>query len=241
MRFRVLTYNVHKFFNITNRRYILGELKKRLIDLNLDVVFIQEMRGLHPEKYRSEFSLDPLEHLADQIWSHFVYGKNAVYSDGHHGNAILSKFPFKSWENLDISTNAFERRSLLLGTVEGVGQEIVLACTHLDLTERGRRQQQQRLIEKLSGFSSSQVPVLLGGDFNDWNGRTRAYLCENGFNDCFPDHHAPEASSFPSFMPVLPLDKIFYANSRCVNVQVLEDPHWQKLSDHLPILAEFIF
>lgn len=240
MRLRVLSYNVHKFFNITNQRYILKELKERLVELNLDLVFLQEMRGLHPEKHKKDFKNDPLEHMADEIWSHYVYGKNAVYTSGNHGNAILSKYPFKSWHNHDISTNKFERRSLLVGTVEYENKDLTLACTHLDLTESGREKQQAQIISTL-GFGSFQSgPLILGGDFNDWRGRAREGFCNVGLTDIFPNPHAAESFTFPSLMPVLPLDKMYFLNLRCVNAMVLRGPHWRKLSDHLPIIAEFV-
>jgi endonuclease/exonuclease/phosphatase family metal-dependent hydrolase len=27
------------------------------------------------------------------MWSDYAYGRNAVYPEGHHGNAVLSRFP----------------------------------------------------------------------------------------------------------------------------------------------------
>ena len=43
------------------------------------------------------------EFLADTIWSQYAYGRNAVYDNGDHGNALLSKFPITHYENHDIS------------------------------------------------------------------------------------------------------------------------------------------
>ena len=42
------------------------------------------------------------EFLADSIWSHYAYGKNAIYQHGHHGNAILSELPFAISNNVDV-------------------------------------------------------------------------------------------------------------------------------------------
>jgi len=239
MRLRVLTYNVHKFFNITNSQYILNELKQRMSELDLDIVFLQEMRGIQPEKFKGDYKLEPLEHLADEIWDHFVYGKNAVYSTGHHGNAILSKHPFKSWLNHDMSNHAFERRSLLEGVVEYGGLDIALACTHLDLTEWGRKKQQQKIIETLKLKEKINSPLILAGDFNDWRGRSRKIFCDLGLSDIFTDPLAASSFTYPSVMPILSLDKMYFANLRCVNSAVLNASHWRKLSDHLPIFAEF--
>ena len=91
MHFRALSYNVHKLFNLTRSKYFLKELKSLCLDLELDFLFLQEIRGEQPQKYAGHFKDSPLEHLADSIWQHYAYGKNAVYTSGHHGNAILSK------------------------------------------------------------------------------------------------------------------------------------------------------
>ena len=50
------------------------------------------------------------EFIADQVWREVAYGKNAVSQHGHHGNAVLSRFPIVAHENLDISAHAFESR-----------------------------------------------------------------------------------------------------------------------------------
>ncbi len=49
--------------------------------------------GVHPVDMPPEELDSQFAFLADEIWPHFAYGKNAIYSAGHHGNAILSKHP----------------------------------------------------------------------------------------------------------------------------------------------------
>ncbi len=53
------------------------------------------------------------EFLADTMWSDYAYGRNAVYPEGHHGNAVLSRFPIEYYENRDISVGNGEKRGLL--------------------------------------------------------------------------------------------------------------------------------
>jgi signal transduction histidine kinase len=71
-----------------------------------DVVFLQEIHGEH-KGHQANLQDWPneaqFEYLADSIWHHHAYGKNAVYPEGHHGNAILSKYPIKRWDNLDLT------------------------------------------------------------------------------------------------------------------------------------------
>ncbi|MEI7995943.1 MAG: hypothetical protein WCH01_13685 [Methylococcaceae bacterium] len=44
---RVLTYNIHKSFNISNQRFILHQIREALIHADADLLFLQEMQGKH--------------------------------------------------------------------------------------------------------------------------------------------------------------------------------------------------
>ena len=71
-----------------------------------DVVFLQEVLGAAPPPHgaRGEKVTTPqYEFLADSIWQQYAYGRNAVYPNGHHGNAVLSKFPIVRTSNHDVS------------------------------------------------------------------------------------------------------------------------------------------
>ena len=43
----VTTFNIHKGFSQFNRRMMVHELRERLRHLNPDIVFLQEVQGLH--------------------------------------------------------------------------------------------------------------------------------------------------------------------------------------------------
>src|SRR4051812_49407405 len=107
-KIRVLSYNIHKGFSAGNRQFVLNRIRTAIRDIHADLVLLQEVLGQH-DKHGQLIENGPIrpqfEFLADSIWPHYAYGKNAVYTSGHHGNAILSKSPFSFWENLDISTN----------------------------------------------------------------------------------------------------------------------------------------
>lgn len=44
---RICTYNIHKGFSQFNRRMVIHELRDRLRSLDADIVFLQEVQGLH--------------------------------------------------------------------------------------------------------------------------------------------------------------------------------------------------
>ena len=168
---RLLTVNTHKGFTALNRRFILPELREAVRAVSADVVFLQEVLGTH-EKHALRFhdwpKMSQYEFLADSIWTDFAYGRNAVYPDGDHGNALLSKFPITRYENLDISIAGPERRGLLHSVLQVPGHsEFHAICVHLGLRE-SHRQQQLALLCQLLDSLPQDAPVVVAGDFNDW-------------------------------------------------------------------------
>ena len=49
---KVLTYNIHKGFNVGNQRFVLHQIKDALRAVDADLLLLQEMQGknLHKEK-----------------------------------------------------------------------------------------------------------------------------------------------------------------------------------------------
>ena len=116
MKFTVATFNIHKGFSHLTRRMVIHELKEKLHGLSADVLFLQEVQGVHHRhagRYHDWPGKPQHEFIADTMWHEVAYGRNAVYRHGHHGNAVLSRFPIVAQENEDISAHAFESRGLL--------------------------------------------------------------------------------------------------------------------------------
>ena len=142
-RLTVLTLNVHKGFTLFNRRFILPELREAVRATGADLVFLQEVHGSHQqhaERHPTWPTAPQYEFLADSMWPQFAYGRNAVYPHGDHGNALLSKFPIRAHDNLDVTIRGNEERGLLHCQLEVPGHEQVHAiCVHLGLREEHRR------------------------------------------------------------------------------------------------------
>ncbi len=99
---KILTINTHKGFTAFNRRFILPELRDAVRTVGADIVCLQEVMGahdIHPLHVENWPDTSHYEFLADTMWSDYAYGRNAVYPQGHHGNAVLSRFPIEqvSW------------------------------------------------------------------------------------------------------------------------------------------------
>ncbi|HCW96159.1 endonuclease/exonuclease/phosphatase family protein [Stutzerimonas balearica] len=238
---RVLTVNTHKGFTSFNRRFILPELREAVRAVSADVVFLQEVLGTH-EKHALRFHNWPqtpqYEFLADSIWTDFAYGRNAVYPDGDHGNALLSKFPIIRYENLDVSIAGPERRGLLHSVLQVPGHELHAICVHLGLRESHRQRQLELLCDLLDSLPEG-APVVVAGDFNDWRLRATKTLdrCA-GLHEVFALNHGQLAKTFPARWPMLRLDRIYVRNATSHQPRILGNKPWTHLSDHLPLAVE---
>ncbi|MEP7206164.1 MAG: endonuclease/exonuclease/phosphatase family protein [Casimicrobiaceae bacterium] len=240
---RVLTVNTHKGFGIFNRRFILHELREAVRSVSADVVFLQEVLGAHEvlsKRHVNWPDASQYEFLADTIWSQFAYGQNAVYPEGHHGNALLSKLPIVRHENRDVTVSRSEKRGLLHCVLAAPGDaaEVHCICVHLGLREVHRAQQVALLCELVEREIPATAPLIIAGDFNDWRLRCHSMLhgC-HGVREVFVEANGRAARTFPARRPVLPLDRIYVRNVRVEEVAVLTARPWSHLSDHAPLLA----
>jgi endonuclease/exonuclease/phosphatase family metal-dependent hydrolase len=242
---KVLTLNTHKGFSTFNRKFVLHALRDAVREISADIVFLQEVLGSHErhsERFKDKWPKKPqYEFLADSIWTDFAYGRNAVYPRGHHGNAVLSKFPIVRSKNHDISINGPERRGLLhcVMKVPDRGIEIHGICVHLGLLEAHRVKQLQLLCQLVHDEVPADAPLFIAGDFNDWRLRASSTLerCA-GLREAFVIMHGKAARTFPARWPMLRLDRIYLRNARVVRQSVLSAKPWSRLSDHAALAAE---
>lgn len=242
---KVLTYNIHKGFSASNLRFILHEIKSSLRHIDADVVFLQEVHGernISKNRFDDWPNNQQFEFLADQVWHHHAYGKNAIYKSGHHGNAILSKYPFVEWENINVSLMRSASRSLLHGTIQlsRTNQKIHIICVHLGLFGVERERQLSTLAQRINSHVPSNEPLIIAGDFNDWRGRAEHHLHQNlGVKEVFKNMRGAYARTFPAWLPVLSMDRIYYRGLNVVDCSHLQGQPWRRMSDHTPLLAEF--
>jgi endonuclease/exonuclease/phosphatase family metal-dependent hydrolase len=245
-RLRILTYNIHKGFQRLRPALILDSIRQTLRASHADILFLQEVVGEHRghQKKTDGWPMVPqFEYLADEVWPHHAYGKNAVTSLSHHGNAILSKYPIQSFENIDISTNRSERRGLLHVKVHipEANKTLDLINLHLNLLHSGRKKQVDQVVKRVGQTVSSTEPLIIGGDFNDWPNKLSEPLQKSlGLQEVFLQAEGRCAKTFPSFLPILKLDRIYFRNLEVAHVVRFSGKPWSQLSDHLAIAADFI-
>ncbi|MDD5181218.1 MAG: endonuclease/exonuclease/phosphatase family protein [Gallionellaceae bacterium] len=231
----IATYNIHKGFSHFNRRMVLHELRDRLRELNSDIVFLQEVQGEsngNVQRHLNYPTQPQHEFLADQIWPHHAYGKNAVYDAGHHGNAILSRYPIVRWDNQDVSAHRIESRGLLHCEIElpQAGQPLHCICVHFGLFKRWRGQQFGALVERIKQMVPADAPLIIAGDFNDWNNHASHLLAhELQLHEVFETSRGRLARSYPAGMPLLCMDRIYV---RGFGIRRSDVHAWRKISDH---------
>lgn len=240
--FKVLTINTHKGFAAFNRRFILPELREAVRTVSPDIVFLQEVigaNGRHARRFDNWPVVPQYEFLADTLWTDFAYGRNAVYPDGDHGNALLSRFPIVSYTNLDVSIGGTEKRGMLHCVLQAPGQrQLHMICVHLGLRERHRRQQLMRISRHIATLPK-EAPLVVAGDFNDWHQRANALLLrEAGLVEVFTQARGRPARTFPARFPLLRLDRIYVKNARISEPASLTNQPWSRLSDHAPLAVE---
>jgi endonuclease/exonuclease/phosphatase family metal-dependent hydrolase len=246
LSFRILTVNTHKGFTFFNRKFILHELREAVHAVSADIVFLQEVMGshdLHAARIANWPSNSHYEFLADSMWSNFAYGRNAVYPDGHHGNAVLSKFPIVRHENRDVSVGKTEERGMLhcVCRIPGREVEVHVICVHLGLQEAHRQEQIELLCDMVRKELPPEAPLVIAGDFNDWRMRGHRLIEQcAGLREVFVHANGRAAKTFPARLPLLPLDRISVRNASVHRPIVLPNRPWSHLSDHAPLAAEIV-
>lgn len=238
----VVTYNIHKGLSQFNRRLVLHDIRDRLRLLDADVAFLQEVLGKHdrhalrhvtwPEVSQHEF----LTHDG----CHCVYGMNAVYQYGHHGNAVVSRHPIPHWDNIDVTHHPLESRGLLHCEIEIPGWKEPLHCinVHLGLWARSRRFQLEWLSERIRAHVPKRGPLVVAGDFNDWRGKASEVLSDElRLFEVFEHKEGRLARSYPARMPLLTLDRIYVRDLEVEAVERHVGGPWAKLSDHVALAA----
>lgn len=227
-----------------NRRFVLRELRDAVREVGADLVFLQEVQGSHTGhagRVAGWPEAPHYEYLADELWPEFAYGRNAVYPDGDHGNAMLSRFPILAYENRDVSVDGHEMRGLLHCTLQLPQQEAALhaICVHLGLKEAHRSHQLDLLTRIIHEHVPESAPLLVAGDFNDWSKRAHRSLERNtGLREVFVEATGRAAKTFPARFPLFALDRIYVRNTRAHVPLPLPRQPWSRLSDHAPLAAK---
>ena len=236
---RVATYNIHKGVQGLGprRRLEIHNLGHAVEQFDADIVCLQEVRKMHrrEERFFTHWpSLPQAEFLAPEGYTP-VYRTNAVTRHGEHGNAILSRWPVVAHQHEDMSDHRFEQRGLLHTEVEFHGRSVHVVVVHLGLIRASRHRQLAQLLRFVGRELPSDAPIVVAGDFNDTEQFVARALVEGGLTSMAGQGLA----TFPSRLPLMQFDHIFARGMQPLSVRVPRGPIWSRMSDHLPLIAEF--
>ncbi len=189
---KIVTYNIHKGKSFLLRKNILKDINSLIHNKKYDFIFLQEVRDFHEKEFKKSQALQT-DILSNGIYKSF-YGKNKIYKQGHHGNAILTNHNVLNVKNFDISVSPLESRGFFVLTVDMNGITINMACTHLNLRKRDRLKQID-LIENIIEENYYDQPFILAGDFNDFDMGIEKKLLDLDF------HNMSKVKSFPHVYP----------------------------------------
>ena len=239
----LITYNIHKGFGLGAVRFLLPKMRDAITHLNPDFVFLQEVQGEHRKRQKriNAWPDSPqFEYIAENIWPHYVYAKNAIYESGHHGNAILSKYGFERFENIKLTHMRRASRGILHAQLKLDTVTIHLLCVHLGLFKAERAAQCNALMKRINDVVPQNEPLLMAGDFNDWRTILSKPLAEHlNIEEAFVSVEGQHARSFPAIRPALCVDRVYFRGMKVQEVACLHGKPWRMLSDHLPLYARF--
>jgi len=209
-------------------------------ELNADVIALQEVlciEGRKPEDHQARF-------IADKLGLDYRLGENRRLNGGAYGNAILSRHPFVSICNYDLSHQGREPRGCLRTDVKlGHQRMLHIYNIHLGTSYFERRHQARKLFDAgILKNGDLTGPRIILGDFNVWIRELASRLMSEHFDSVDVRIHRNWARTYPGILPFLRLDRIYYDSfltlekaTLCRNAKALI------ASDHLPMVADFYF
>jgi endonuclease/exonuclease/phosphatase family metal-dependent hydrolase len=225
---RVATWNIHGAVG-ADGRYLPARVVGVLREIDADIVALQEVAF---EEAHTSFLAD----LERDTGYHVVAGLLRQRHGSDFGNAVLSRFPVRSVEHLDLAVDRYEPRGALDVCIDlGLRPLLRVVATHLGLRPGERREQVRRILAKVE--RESPHPTLLMGDLNEWYlwGRPLRWL-HSHFRE-MPS--APR--TFPAHRPVFALDRIWVSPAGSLRKLVRHaTPLARSASDHLPLIAEIV-
>ncbi len=236
MKLKFLTYNIHKGIG-NDRKYNIERIAAVCRESCADFLALQEVSHFFPRSKNDDMA----KLISQELGMDYRFELNVHFKRGGYGNALFSRYPIVKNTNVDISLPMKKSRGCLISHIHAASTEIIVMNIHLGLAAYERRRQINKIIEVLKNNDFQDMPLIILGDTNDPQHKLTLTLEYNGLIDTISSFYGPKKLSytFPSYAPILRLDKIFVSahwsveNYKVVRTKISPNP-----SDHLPLLVE---
>lgn len=221
---RVASYNIRKAVGLDWRRDP-DRIIDVLAEINADIIVLQEA----DRRVGTRAGVLPLDRLETEF--DYIMSDVSLHplSHGWHGNAILVRSRFADHVPERIELPTLEPRGAVSVRLEQPQLEVI--GVHLGLTPGMRRKQMSTLQEVMK---DRDHPVLLAGDFNEWNVGRLPF-------DAPADVVSP-GPSFHATRPTAALDRFVLGKGlRAVSAHVHHSTLAKRASDHLPVVIDIAF
>ena len=226
---KIASYNIRKAVGLDWKR-TPGRIHDVLAELNADIVILQEA----DRRFGSRAGVLSPDILADELDYKFVDVAKRPLSHGWHGNAILYRCPLQPISATTVEIPCLEPR----GAVSAVfdlqhGQRLQVIGTHLSLFRSVRKKQIRAIIDHAK-TDASDLPTVIGGDFNERHSKT--------LEDILPPNYrlVTPGLSFHAARPMLNFDRFLIkgAELSVKNASVHTSDNSRIASDHLPVVMD---
>lgn len=226
-RLRIMTWNCHGAIGRDLRcrpERVLAVIQR----LQPDILALQEVDGRsHLGRRERAF-----EWFAEQLGSHIAEARTIRRADRDHGHILWSRWPMRSAQTLTLPGKGLETRMAIEAEIAAPGLTATVLATHMGLSPLARASQARFLAARAA---ASRHPVVVLGDTNAWrlSGPVGTVL-----RAVMPTAVTPK--SFPAWWPLAAMDRIHAGNGLTL-VEAFADRDAAMASDHLPVVADFVF
>jgi endonuclease/exonuclease/phosphatase family metal-dependent hydrolase len=226
MNFKVMTYNIHHGKNLLGRN-TLDKVADIIHESKADVIGLQEVDS---GVIRTGFK-DQIHYLSEKLSMYYAYGPNINLLGGKYGNAVLSKYPIESYENIQLPSRR-EQRGLLSTKINVDGKRIYFLTTHLGLNDEERMNQVNTISKYLETLPRE---VILAGDFNALYDSPEIHEITKRLTDV---GYAAGNNTVPTYEVLFLSARIDYIFSSSLFKINGYDVIKSKASDHYPVIAD---
>ncbi len=231
-----MTFNIQHALDYQNQIIDTGLFVRAIKKHGADICCLNEVRGEGP----IEGYTDQTNALGDGLGFCRYFGEAIkVGGTSPYGNAVVSRFPFKSAETVAIPVSPektedeyHEPRCVIKAVIEIDGRDICFLICHMGLSNKERIEAVKTVCCLID---NTDLPIILTGDFNTTPEDSVLSPIYERLHDADKKAENKGVFTYASYSPEIKIDYIFYRGLECIYSKVITEIY----SDHFPIIAEF--